>query len=440
MTRGRTALGRYLAAETISLAGTQLSLLALPWFVLVTTGSAARTGLIAACEMAPYVVAQTLGGPLIDRVGARRISVVSDAASAVVVAAIPLLHAWGRLDFALLVILVALAGAVRGPGDSAKSALVPAVVALSGARIERVTGLLGAAERFATTLGPATAGLVIAWRGPLAALVIDALSFAIGAALVASIRAERTARDASEESSRYRTQLREGFAFVRRDPLLRAIVGVIATTNLLDAAMFSVLLPVWAHDRGHGPAVIGVIASAFSITALGGSLLAAAAGHRLPRRTVFLFGYLLAGAPRFFTLALGAPVGAVVAIHLAAGFGAGFLNPITQAITLERIPPALLGRATSLIDALAWSGIPLGGVSAGVLVGAVGLAPAFALCGAIYLAVTTLPALRPAFRAMNQPVSVAGAGTAGAGSAAAACSTATSSTASALPNTAPPMR
>lgn len=432
--RDRGTLSRFLAAETISLAGTQLSLLALPWFVLVTTGSAARTGLIAACEMAPYVVAQTLGGPLIDRAGARRISVTSDASSAVLVGAIPLLHALGRLDFTTLAVLVAVAGALRGPGDSAKSALVPAVVARSGARVERVTGLLGAAERFATTLGPATAGLVIAWRGPLAALTFDACSFAVGAGLVATIRAPRRPADAAEATG-YGTQLREGFAFLRREPLLRAIIGIIAATNLLDAAMFSVLLPVWARDSGRGPAVIGLLASAFSVTALGGSLLAAAAGHRLPRYSVFLFGYLVAGAPRFFVLALGAPLAVVVAIHLCAGFGAGFLNPITHAITLERIPPALLGRASSLIDAFAWSGIPLGGVAAGLLVGAVGLAPALAVCGVAYLAATTVPALRPRFRAMDQPVSVAGSG-----SAAAACRTATSSTASALPNTAPPMR
>jgi MFS family permease len=433
VTRGRGALTRYLAAETISLAGTQLSMLALPWFVLITTGSATRTGIIAACEMAPYVVVQMLAGPLIDRLGPRRVSVGSDIMSAAIIGAIPALHAIGALDFGLLAVLVALAGAVRGPGDSAKSTLVPGVVALSGVRIERVTGLVGAAERMAATIGPAVAGVLVAWRGPLAALVVDATTFAVAALLIATLHTEPVEPEAeaeAEANEAYGRALRAGFAFLRDDPLLRAIVGVIGATNLLDAAMFAVLLPVWAREHGYGPAVIGLLASAFSVTALAGSLVAAAAGHRIPRRVTFLVGYLVVGAPRFAVLALGAPLAVIVAVHLVAGLGAGFLNPITHAITLERIPADSLGRVTSLVQALTWSGIPLGGLVAGALIAGTGLAPALWLCGAAYFAATTAPALRPAFREMDQPVS---------GSTLAACSTATPNTAIALPKTAPPM-
>jgi MFS family permease len=237
-------------------------------------------------------------------------------------------------------------------------------------------------------------------------------------------RAERAAR------GRYRTELREGVAFLSGEPLLRAIVGVIAATNLLDAAMFSVLLPVWARHTGRGADVVGLLAAAFSVTALAGSLLAAAAGHRIPRRAAFVVGYLVVGAPRFLVLGLGAPLAAVVAVHLVAGLGAGALNPIVHAITLERIPEAMLGRVTSLIDALAWSGIPVGGLVAGGLLALTGLPAAFALCGGAYFVATMLPALRPAFRAMDQP---------GSNSTLAACNTATRNTAIALPKRAPPM-
>ncbi|HEX4489958.1 MAG TPA: MFS transporter [Acidimicrobiia bacterium] len=427
--RTRAPLTRYLGALAISLAGTELSLLALPWFVLVTTGSAARTGVIAACEMAPYVAVQVLGGPLIDRIGARRVSVTSDLASALVVGAIPALHAIGALHFDVLAGLVALAGATRGPGDSAKSTLVPDVVARAGVRTERVTGLVGAAERMAGTVGPAFAGVLIAWRGPLAAMTVDAVTFAVCAVLIATLHLSRVATP-SETDHGYTRALRAGFTFLRSDPLLRAIVAVIATTNLLDAAMFSVLLPVWTRDHGHGPAAIGLIASAFGATALAGSVVAAVAGHRLPRRVIFVVGYLVVGIPRFAVLALGAPLSVVVAVHVLAGFGAGFLNPITHAITLERIPAEALGRVTSLIEALTWSGIPLGGLVGGALIAAAGLASALWVCGAVYLAATIAPALRPAFREMDQPVS---------GSRLAACNTATSNTAIALPKTAPPM-
>src|ERR1700712_1224846 len=89
-----------LSAFGISLVGTRLSMIALPLFVLETTGSATRTGLVALAEMLPYVVAQGLSGPVTDRVGARRVSVVSDAVRVVVVGCIPALHAAGQLPFA----------------------------------------------------------------------------------------------------------------------------------------------------------------------------------------------------------------------------------------------------------------------------------------------------------------------------------------------------
>ncbi|MQA97654.1 MAG: hypothetical protein GEV11_24645, partial [Streptosporangiales bacterium] len=66
----------------VSITATRISTIALPWFVLVTTGSAARTGLVVACELAPYVLVKAFSGPLVDRVGPRSVSWVSDLLSA----------------------------------------------------------------------------------------------------------------------------------------------------------------------------------------------------------------------------------------------------------------------------------------------------------------------------------------------------------------------
>lgn len=90
MSRGFAGL---IAAQAISMIGSRMSMLALPWFVLATTGSAAKTGLVAFAEMAPYVLASALGGPLLDRIGHRRASIAADVLSAAAVASIPLLHA-----------------------------------------------------------------------------------------------------------------------------------------------------------------------------------------------------------------------------------------------------------------------------------------------------------------------------------------------------------
>ena len=81
-------------------------MIAIPWFVLSTTGSPTQTGLVAAAEIAPLVVFKALGGPLLDRLGPRRVTLACDLLSAVVVGSIPLLHDLGLLSFPLLLCLV----------------------------------------------------------------------------------------------------------------------------------------------------------------------------------------------------------------------------------------------------------------------------------------------------------------------------------------------
>jgi nitrate/nitrite transporter NarK len=203
MMAGRRVLGGLLAAQAVSLTGTQLSMIALPWFVLVSTGSPTRTGLVAFCELGAYVVARAASGPLIDQVGPSRVSVTADLASAVVVGAVPVLHAADLLPLPTLLALVAAAGTARGPGDTAKSTLVPSVADAAGLPLERVTGLYGTVDRLAQVGGPLLAGAVVAGFGPLTALLIDGASFAISAAVVAATIG-RDRRSATADSGRYR--------------------------------------------------------------------------------------------------------------------------------------------------------------------------------------------------------------------------------------------
>lgn len=399
----RVPLVGWLAAETISLTGTRISMVAIPWFVLTTTGSAAQTGLVAFAEMAPYVGAKALSGPLLDRIGPRRVCVATDAASVAAVGVIPLLHALHLLPFPLLLVLVAIAGALRGPADGAKWALVPSVAEAAGAPLERVTGLAGAVERLAGTVGAAVAGLLVAAVGPAQALVLDAASFGVSALLI-GLTGPRPARSGTEASddTPYLARLREGWTFLRHDRVLVAITAMVAVTNLFDLAYATVLVPVWAKETGGGPAAIGLLFATFGGAAVVGSVVAATYAERLPRRLTYLIAFLLVGAPRFLVLAVDLPIAAVLTVAVVAGFSTGFINPILGAVIFERIPEALVGRVTSLSTSLCWALVPFGGLLGGVAVTAIGLAPALAVFGAAYLVATTLPALLPQWREIDR--------------------------------------
>ncbi|MFE0525066.1 MFS transporter [Streptomyces sp. NPDC058954] len=407
--RSLRPLSGVLAAMSVSLTGTRISVVALPWFVLVTTGSATQTGLVAFCEMTPYVVVKAFTGPLVDRIGPQAVSWTTDLASATAAAAVPLLHALNLLSFPLLLVLVALIGAARGPGDLAKEVMVPEAAERSRVPLERATGLAGVIERLASTVGLAIGGSLVALLGPLTGLAVNAGCFALGSVIIKLALPRGMGHAAGEAPSPpgqtgpgYWRRFGEGFIFLRGEPLLLTVIVMCGITNLLDAAITSVLVPVWARESGNGPTAIGLMGSVMGAAGVGGSLIAAVVAHRLRRRLVVLTGFLLAGAPRFLILAVDAPLGVVLAVFAVSGFGAGFVNPVIGAVLFERVPRRMLGRVNALGDSLAWAGIPLGGLLAGAAVATAGLVPVLFTCGATYFLTTNLAGLRPEWREIDR--------------------------------------
>lgn len=402
-------------AETLSLSGTRLSTIAIPWLVLSTTGSPVLTGLVAMMEMLPYVVAKALGGPLIDRVGPKRIAVACDLASVVVVGLVPLLNWLGLLGIPVLLPVVFAMGVLRGPSDAAKQAMVPDISELAAVPLERVTGVIGAIERLASTAGAAGAGALIALIGPGQALVVNAITFAAAALIVgAGIPGPRNAprlraaiKDRWAGMAAYIGELGEGWRFLRGDAVLVSIVIMVATTNLLDQAFAAVLLPVWVRDSGHGPELLGAMFAAFTGASMIGAAIAAAIGERMPRLIVYTVAFLLTGCPRFLIFAVDAPLVLVFLTLAIAGFASGFLNPILSAVIFERIPKPLTGRVTAMNAALCFALIPFGGLVGGALITAIGLPAALLLTGLAYLAATLFPLALKSFRGFDRRVASA---------------------------------
>jgi MFS family permease len=399
----RRPLVGWLTAEAISIAGTRVSMVALPFLVLTSTGSPVRAGLVAVAELVPLVVLKVLGGPLIDRYGARRVAVTCDLGSLVVVGSVPLLHEAGVLPFGLLLALVAVAGALRGPGDAAKYALIPTLAALGDAPLERVTGLHSTVERGASMLGAVLAGGLVAAIGAADALVVDALSFGVSALVLlwALPRRVVSQTDTERDDAPYLRQLREGWHALRGDRLLVWITVMVAMTNMLDLAWTSVLVPVWGVERDSATAV-GLLFGCFSAGAAVGSLLAATCASRLPRYATYLVCFAVTGLPRFALLASDAPLWGLLAGAVATGFAAGFINPILGAVMCERVPEHLLGRVSSISVAAGYALMPLGGLLGGALVATLGLRGALLASGAAYLVVTLLPAVDRTWRQLDQ--------------------------------------
>src|SRR5690348_13906155 len=123
MSRDRRPFFALMAANAISQVGHMMTSVAVPWLVLETTGSAARVGFTGAALAIGSVVPAILGGPVVDRLGLRRSSIAADLVSGVTVAAIPVLHLLGVLQYWQLLIVAFLLSGFTTQGDTGRLGL-----------------------------------------------------------------------------------------------------------------------------------------------------------------------------------------------------------------------------------------------------------------------------------------------------------------------------
>jgi MFS family permease len=411
MARKRLPLLGLYAADAISVTGNIMALIALPWFVLELTGSAALTGIAAFFSTLAAVVAAFFGGALVDRVGFRAMSVISDIASAAAIAAIPLLFFTVGVEPWMLMALVFLGALLDAPGTAARTSMLPDLASLSGTPLERATSLSQGTRRGATLVGAPLAGILIVAIGTPGVLLLDAVSFLVSAALVGvlvpsltfhEVAAEAQAGAAAEPAKRgrYLDELRDGLRYVWRDRVVRAIVLTVMLTNFLDAPLLSVVLPVYVKEIYGSSVDLGLIFGAFGGAALAGAIAYSVVGPRLPRRLTFGVAFVVVGLPMWL-LVLQPPYIVALLGFIVVGLAAGPINPIISTVISERVPRSMRGRVNGTITSGAWVAIPAGMLIAGFVAEEFGVITAVAAIAAAYLLVTLSIFLNPAMREMD---------------------------------------
>ena len=390
-----------LTANAISMVGNVFALLAIPWFVLQTTNSPAKTGLTGFSITLAAVVATFFGGTIVDRLGFKRTSIIADVASGGAFALIPLLYGLTGLQYGPFLALVFAGNFLDAPGTTAREALIPDLAGEAGISLERASALIQAVERGSRMVGAPLAGGLIALIGAQNVLWIDAASFAASALIVwlAVPRGKIQPKPAGPPTD-YLAEMRAGLRFLMQDSLLLAIVLIVVMSNFIDTPLSGVIYPVYFR-RFFGSAFdLGLVVSASGGGALVTALIFGAIGHRLPRRAVFFGGFLIV-ILRFFVFALVPPFWALLAVSLIAGLGAGPINPVISTVSYERIPIEMRGRVLGSQVSLAYVAMPLGSVLGGLALEWMDIRLLLVIMGGLYLATILGSMLVPAVRQMD---------------------------------------
>jgi MFS family permease len=344
-----------IVAEVVSSTGSAITFVALPWFVLTTTGSATRMSLVLAAEILPMAVFGIPSGSVVARLGARKTMLISDLFCAPLVALVPVLHWSGHLTFGLLLVIVFLLGLVIAPYAASQRSIIPEVLGDDEKAVSKASGLFGAAKNLPIVIGPAIAGVLIAWWGTSPLLVIDGLTFLFAFLMVLAF-VRGGARVAMDDESR---GLLAGVRYLRRDRLLGPMS---LTIIILDGAAngISVAVPLLAYTRyDKDPHVAGWIFTAFGIGAIAGSVLVVKLLDRFAPLRLARFGMLAATLPLWIVVAP-VPWPVVALAVVLCGVFVPLINAPLMGIITARPPAALRAKVMTAVMAASGAGGPLG--------------------------------------------------------------------------------
>lgn len=360
--------------------GNGIAIVALPWLVLERTGSATSASIVAAASSIPLLFASILSGTIVDRIGRKRTSILSDALSGLSVIAIPVVDHTLGLTVLALAGFAALGSVFDPAGITARETMLPEATRASGWRIDRVNSFYEAIFNAAYLIGPGVGGLLIALVGASNTLWFTGAGFALSILAISGVRLAGASAPVSHDGAGFWANTREGLHFVWNDRLLRAM----AVLNMVIIALYlpieGVILP--AHFTAQEtPRYLGWVLMAMSSGGLIGALAYGQWADRLGRRAIFVWGSVAMGLV-VIGMAFLPPIVPLLVLSFLLGITYGPLGPIANVAMQARTPERLRGRVIGVMTSLAYAAGPLGYLLAGPLIDRIGLRPAFLILAA----------------------------------------------------------
>lgn len=391
-------------------AGNGISLVAFPWLVLQRNGSAVDASIVAMAGTLPLLIATLMAGAAVDYLGRRRVSMISDALSALSVAAVPVIALTFGADAINVTVLAALAalGAFFDPaGMTARETMLPEASQRAGWTLDHANGVYEAVFNLAYIVGPGVGGLLIATLGGVDTMWVTAGAFVLSISAVAVLRLEGAGVPNREHMPQVWAGVVEGLKFVWQTPVLRTLAFIDLTATGLYMPMESVLFPKYFTDRSE-PAHLGWVLVALSVGGLVGALGYAAMSKYSNRRTIMLVALLVLGVA-MTVIAFLPPLPVILVLCAVVGFVYGPIAPIYNYVMQTQAPAHLRGRVVGVMGSLAYAAGPLGLIVAGPLADTAGLHATFLALSLpmllLGLAAIFLPALRHLDRDPDSAVS-----------------------------------
>ncbi|MDP9463183.1 MAG: MFS transporter [Actinomycetota bacterium] len=381
------AYWRLWTASTISNLGDGVFIVALPLLASRLTRNELSISFIGVAAALPWLLLSLPIGALVDRIDHRLLMVRADGFRAVTVGALTIAVATDQAQVWMLWIAAACLGVAEVFFDNASQAIVPSIVPIQV--LEKANGRLFASEIAANSFVGSPIGSLLFVVAMWLPFGFDAVSFAIAALLVFTLRLATTPRPPASPSTRHhlRIEIAEGLRWLWRHRVLRGL-AIAASLSVLGMQMTASIFVLFAQDLLHlSDRWYGALIAVGAVGAIAGGIVA----ERLTKR----FGTLsiIYGTVTLWVLCMFAEgfwprlwVSAVATMAMA--FGTTVWNTVTVSLRQRIVPATLFGRVNSVYRWLVWGSISIGAALGGLVAHQFGLrAPFFvgAAMGAVAL-------------------------------------------------------
>jgi MFS family permease len=378
--------------QGLSWLGNTFQPVALAVAIVVAGGTAGELGTVMAVAVVGRLVCTLFGGVWADRVAPQRIMVMSDVVRALAVSGVALMFGTGHRSLLLLSLLVAVmsgAGAFFFPAmSSLKPMLVPAE------RRQAANATLSLLQTGSTVVGPAMAGLLVAFAGAPIGFGVNAVTYLVSAVTVALIRVDAP----RAQRTGMLHELRAGWVEIRRHDWLFWGVVAAGVYHVANGVILVLVQVVAVRDLG-GATAVGFISTAEGVGGVIGGLVA----MRFRPRRLLLAGFSALGLMPVWAAAYVWP-GALTGVMAGAvvGFaGLTFFGVCWETALQDHVPHHLLARVASWDILTSFVGMPLGNALAGPLADRLGVHPVLLGCAVVLLVAGLSPLVVPGTRALR---------------------------------------
>ena len=371
------AFVRVWSAATISVFGTLITRVALPFAAIIVLGSGAvEVAVLRGLELGAMLLVGLVAGAWVDRLRRRPVLIWADLGRAALLASIPVAYVLGALTFWHLLIVSGLAAVLTSFFDAADTAYLPTIVERE--RLLEANSTLAASMSAAEFVGFGLSGFLVQVLSAPIAILIDAVTYIVSALLLATIRVPEPPPPPVEDRESVLSEIRVGLRLVRHDPILRAFVGA----QMALAALWGVFGAIWLlfalEELGLGPAVVGIVAGLGGFSSFIGAVVAGRATRRFGIGPVAVGAMLLAAAGNAFIpiAPAGLPVLAVACLVMQqlVGDSAVTVYDITEvSVRQTLVRDRALGRVAATFRVAAMVAQLIATLGAGLLGEAIGL-------------------------------------------------------------------